>query len=703
MGELTARRMKKVLPLAAAWLVVAGTAAAQEPRKLTFRGVHYEVDATLAPASQTLVARAKVDFEAVSPSGVVEVELHPNLRINAVTDSGGKAVPFERDSDTPLRVRVTLPQQVLAGQRTTLTFDYAGPLANDENSPVKGIQLANISAEGSYLLLPARWFPLTDYPSNRYTAVFNIVVPEDVAVVGTGRSLAPTLKPLGPPAPAKRGTAAPATPATPAGKMIVYTFRTERPEPAGSFVAGNLQLFPVKSEGLSISVYAPGGTKETATGYGESAAKIINVFSEQFGALPQPNITVAQMPAEAGSVPGYAAPGLLLVSRRQWTEKVNDRLLAQLAAKQWWESEVLPASAGDVWLSDGLSRYSEALYFRETAGEEGFRRALEDMAIGAVMFEDAAPIAQAARLEPFSPEYRSVVVNKGALVFHMLRAQLGEAAFDALLKEYYAAGAGKSARIEDFQKLAQARVARPATGNTQPALGLTPFFAQWLNSTGIPEFKLDYVVYRTQKGFKTVGKVRQNLETFRMPVEVKIETEGNPEVKTIEVVGTESDFVIETFGRPKPNGIRLDPNHQLLTASTSLRVRALIARGEELAEAGRFYDATQEYQRALELQSKNSLALFRLGEAAFFQKNWQSAANTFRDALLGEREASSNWVEVWSHIYLGKIYDLTGDRTRAVHEYTKARETNDDTGGAQAEIARLLAQPYQEEPRKSGT
>jgi len=32
------------------------------------------------------------------------------------------------------------------------------------------------------------------------------------------------------------------------------------------------------------------------------------------------------------------------------------------------------------------------------------------------------------------------------------------------------------------------------------------FFAQWLNSTGVPEFSLDYVVYRTPKVFASLGK-----------------------------------------------------------------------------------------------------------------------------------------------------------------------------------------------------
>ncbi len=667
-------------------LFASGAAQAQAPAKLAFRAAHYDVTATLVPAEHTLAARAKVEFQALQASRTVEVELHPNLKVSAVLGSDAKPASFARDDNSPLLLRVTLPQLATVGQKVTLTFEYAGPLANEDNSPVKGVRLASIGEGNAYLLLPARWFPLTDYPANRYTAVFNLEVPQNFAVVGTGKAAAPSVM---------TPRAAPAGAGTPAGPRLLYTFRCERPEAAGTFLAGNIQLFPVNAEGLSIAVYVPAGSASAAAAYGESLARIVNFFSDQFGPLPEPNLTLAQMPD--GSLQGYAAPGLLLVSQRQWDPKVNYRLLAQLAAKQWWGNLVMPASASDVWLTDGLARYSEALDVEQTVGKEGFYRALEDFAIGALMYEEAAPIAQAGRLEPFSGEYRSVVVNKGAMVFHMLRAQLGDAAFHALLRELYSRFAGKTAPLGEFQKMVQEKAQPKAGSPAQPAANLTPFFAQWLNSTGVPEFKVEYIVFRIQKGFKIVGKIKQDLDFFRMPVEVKVATEGNPEFKTLDVIGSSSDFTIETFGRPKPGGIILDPNNNLLKSSPKLRIRASIARGEDLAEQGRHYEAIQQYQRALELQKNNSLANFRIGEAFFYQKNYQAAANAFREAAEGDLDLSYKWVEVWSHIYLGKIFDISGQRERAANEYSKAKQTNDDTGGAQAEADRYLKEPYKED------
>src|SRR5437016_9856174 len=269
------------------------------------------------------------------------------------------------------------------------------------------------------------------------------------------------------------------------------------------------------------------------------------------------------------------------------------------------------------------------------------------------MYEDAAPVAQAARLAPYSPDYRSVVMNKGAMLFHMLRAQMGDVAFKSALRDFYFQFAEKSARIEDFENLAERRAQAAAKPPQEPP-NLRGFFAQWLNSTGVPEFTMEYVVYRTPKGFRVVGKIKQPLETFSMPVELRIETEGNPELKTIQVVGTESDFTVETFGRPKAGGIKIDPNNVILKGSTSLRARAAIARGEELAEQGKYYDAVADYQKALSIQPNRPLANFRMGEAFYYQKNYQAAANSFKEALQTVPEPSEKRTQLCSHVHLGQ-------------------------------------------------
>ncbi|HXL22460.1 MAG TPA: M1 family aminopeptidase [Candidatus Dormibacteraeota bacterium] len=646
---------------------------AQAPRPSNFLAEHYDVSATIDTGGQSLSAVAKVDLRPAEASSNVRVELHPNLELREVKGADGKPLTFQRDNENHLFVLISLPGQVAAGSKVSLTFTYGGILANAENSPIPGIRAAFINKDGAYLLLPARWFPLTNFPSNRYTGTFRLNVPDTLAVAGTGKASNPT--PL-------------------AGGRLLYTFECNRSAPNGTFVAGALQFNPKQAEGINVAVYGPPAAAKSAQDFANSVARSVTEFSDMFGPLPDPSMAVIQLPD--GTLRDFAAPGVLLLSAHLWNPKSSDRILARLVASQWWGNQVLPATPADVWISDGLARYSEALYLEQNNGKEAGLRAVDEFAVGALMYEDAAPVSQAARLAPYSPDYRSVVMNKGAMIFHMLRAQMGDANFKSLLHDFYFRFAEKSASIEDFEKLAELR-ARASTkaGETPP--NLRGFFTQWLSSTGVPEFAVSYVVYRTPKGFRIVGKVKQPLDTFLMPLDLRIDTEGNPETKTIEVVGTDTDFTVETFGRPKSGGIRVDPNNVILKGSTGLRSRAAIARGEELAEVGRYYDAVAQYQKALAIQPNRPLANFRMGEAFFFEKNYQAAANAFREALQTVPEPSEKWTEVWSHIYLGKIFDLLGQRERAVNEYSKAKQTNDDTGTAQQVAESFLKKPYSEE------
>ncbi len=653
-------------------------APAQATRAFPFRATNYNVEVIVSPDQKTISAQATVDFVANQVSRTVLVELHPDLRVASVKTTDGQQLAFDRDGQSPLLLSVELPGSKTPGDKVSLTFDYAGSVSSEDDSPTRGVRFASVDKDSAYLLLPARWFPLTNYPSNRYTGTFNIIVPGNFAVTGTGTAEAPQMRPgIGPGTP----------------QQASYVFHCDRPSPAGSFVAGQLQLSPVSAQGYQFSVYTPTAYASTATDYGNTLAMVMNDLTDEFGALSgngpgAPHLTVAQMPD--GSLDGYSAPGLLLVSARQWSTKPNGALLAQLAAGQWWGDSVLPATSNDVWLTDGLSRYAAAIYSEQADGISGLRRELSDFAIGALMYDDTDPIGQAQHLDSYSDQYISVVENKGAMVFHMLRSEMGDDAFTSLLHDFYAQHAGKTASIDEFEQMTAQKL--PPAKPDQPKVNLLAFFSQWLNSTGIPEFNLEYIVYRTTKGFKVVGKIHQPLDTFRMPVDVRVQTEGNPVDKSIMVDGTATEFEVDTFGRPVPDGISIDPNDALLKSSPQLRVRATVARGESYAAVGKYYEAVQQYQQALEIKPDYSLAHFREGEAFFYQKNYQAAANAFRSALGGDLDPK--WTAVWSHIYIGKIYDLLGQRERAVNEYSLAEHTHDDTAGAQAQAATYIKSPY---------
>lgn len=96
-------------------------------------------------------------------------------------------------------------------------------------------------------------------------------------------------------------------------------------------------------------------------------------------------------------------------------------------------------------------------------------------------------------------------------------------------------------------------------------------------------------------------------------------------------------------------------------------------------------EAELRLRKELERNPRNSLAHFRLGELLSEQRNFQSAANEFREALNGDTHPQ--WIDTWAHINLGEIFDTTNQRDRAVRQYQLAAATSDNTGGAQAVVA----------------
>ena len=154
--------------------------------------------------------------------------------------------------------------------------------------------------------------------------------------------------------------------------------------------------------------------------------------------------------------------------------------------------------------------------------------------------------------------------------------------------------------------------------------------------------------------------------------------------------GTNSAYSVDTFGRPRR--ISIDPNNQVLQNSQELQVRTSIMRGQQDVEQGDLTEALKEYQKALDLNRNSSLAHYRIAEVFFEQHNYQSAANAYREALNGD--GIPRWTEVWSHIQLGMIFDLTGQRQRATNEYRQALQTNDNTQNALDTARKYLSSPY---------
>ena len=620
----------------------------------------YTIEANVNPRTQSVEATAKIDFTPLENSADATFELNNTLTISKAVDAQGAAVQTSRNPDGT--VQAIFPTGLQKSQPAQVAITYDGKLTGNEDSPVPGIRFAALHPDFGYLLYPARWFPLSGYTTNRFAADLKITVPTGYRVVGSG-----DLK------------------TSPGAGGMTYSFHSEKLGFPGSIAILQGEPTKVSSQGIATDVFFRGDKALHAQAYGEETGKIMTFFTGEYGLAPQANLTLVE--TEDGAVNGYSAPGIIFLAPSAITKEANWRVLANQLSRQWWGILVSPRSRNQLWLANGPARYSELLYTEHTAGPGVMATDLRNTYVEALTLKDP-PVLQASRLEDYSPEYWALTAAKGAAILNMLRNLVGDANFRKGLKAFLDQYSWKPVTSDDFRK-----VMEQVSGQE-----LRYFFIQWLESSGSPQFKLEYTVFRTPKGFRVVGKINQDLDTFRMPVDLRIETEGNPEDKRIEVTGTSSEFSVDTFGKPRK--LTLDPNHVLLSYDRSTEIAAAIRRGEQFVEINDFPAALREFQKALEVNKTSSLAHYRIGELFFRQNNYQSAANEFRAAINGDLEPK--WTEVWSHVNLGKIFDVTGQRDRAVNEYKQAIRTHDNTGGAQEEAAKYSTKPYEQKNSEMG-
>jgi tetratricopeptide (TPR) repeat protein len=642
----------------------------------------YQIEAQLDPHLHQITARAKIKFTATSDLAVAVFELHNDLRVTRVLDEKGQALSAERVTQDST-VRVPLPAGLAKDASTTLTFEYEGQLENGDNSPVPGLKLAYIGDDTSYLFYSGRWFPVSGFGLNRFTSTISVTVPAHMMVIGSGTETstehAASDKPNASVLPTK-----------------TFTFVSAKPSFPGTIIAGVFHEYKSDEAGLDLHVYFKPTHQNLAPQYTTTAVQEFTYFITLYGLPASQKLNVVELPGD--SLPFAWAPEIAGIAGPSITEKTNYRLLADAIAHQWWGVSVSPESKDDWWLSDGFSRYSEAMYVESAAGAAGLEEAVKDMSVGALAY-DTVPLSSASKLDLFSPEFQSLATDKGAMILHMLRWVLGEDKYNKTMRDFATKFAGKAASMDDFKAIAEKNYGDQ----------LTWFFSQWLDSTGAPEFKVKYTTYRLggakaqepkeakTAGFRVTGEISQDLDLFRMPVDLRIDTDGKTENQRIEVVGTTSSFSIETFGRPRR--ISVDPDHHVLTNSTDVKLRASILRGQALQQQGDLSAALIEFNKALDLNKNSSLAHYRIAEVFFFQRNYQSSANAYRAALDGDGEP--RWTEVWSHIQLGKIFDVTGQRERAVGQYRQATQTNDNTFGALEEARKYLQKAYERPKEKA--
>ena len=252
-----------------------------------------------------------------------------------------------------------------------------------------------------------------------------------------------------------------------------------------------------------------------------TAAELLRLYASLTGDVPYDQLTIAMVEDD---VPGGHAPGYFAmlnnpppVTPYNWRNDpaafpgFPEFFIAHELAHQWFGQAVGWKNYHEQWLSEGFAQYFAALYAKERRGEDAFRDVLRQFRRWSIDASDQGPVYLGYRLGHIKGEsrtFRALVYNKGAGVLHMLRRVIGDEAFFAGIKRFYAENRFKKASSDDLRKAMEASSGRD----------LTRFFERWIYDNGIPRLRYSTAV----EGNELVVHFEQTGDIYDVPVTMAV-------------------------------------------------------------------------------------------------------------------------------------------------------------------------------------
>ena len=274
---------------------------------------------------------------------------------------------------------------------------------------------------------------------------------------------------------------------------------------------------------------------------------ILKVFAKLFGEYPfiKEKYGVAEFLWTMGAMENQTITGVSsgLIGGKKF---FNDYLIHELA-HHWWGNAVGPDTWKDIWLNEGFSTYSEALYFEVKHGKE---------ALQSTMKKKYFRRFSGTLSDPEPNIFSSTVYNKGGWVLHMLRWEVGDSSFFKILKIFFETYKYSNASTNDFIEVAQ----------NISGKNLDDFFHQWLDYEGEIKVKFNWSVVQNAAGYKTeifIEQDQENPEHYSFPLEIMFQLVNGNQIRKIYYINSkETNINIET--EDKIESVLLDPDGWLL-------------------------------------------------------------------------------------------------------------------------------------------
>ena len=481
-----------------------------------FEITQYDLEVSLDPAAHRFKATADIRIRSRGGElSQLDFSLHPECRPLEVWVNGSSA-GVEHPNDV-LRIR---PARVIPPNGTAsvrVRYERTGGRKMSQSGDL-------IDGKGVFLRSESRWYPATGELDFRSPVSVRATVPLPYQVVSVGNLLSKSER----------------------GGMRTYHWETER-------YASMVSLTAAKYETRSIVVHAPPGIsrpplpitcytypkhRARAAAFLKEAAAAIRFYEKLFGPYPYEKLGISEISEFPG---GYGTTSFVMIAEEAFAGPRLDReFLAHEIAHQWWGNLVFPQGLGAAWLTEAFSNYSAWLF---AAGRGGNARILAARIRAGTTryFSETQKLGDQAIYEtdPYQPVGASdaILYEKGAIVLHMLRREIGDRAFFRCLKRLAAERHFSTAKISDFEAIAATETGRP----------LTWFFDQWLNRVGGIELSYDF---RTETlpngGSELVLTVQQDNAPYECRLAIDFEAGNKAHRRSIRLRSARQEFRFES-------------------------------------------------------------------------------------------------------------------------------------------------------------
>lgn len=513
--------------------------AGQQPKPLAhkpspFEITHYGLEVKLDPDAHSLAAVATIRVR--SRGGEVRVldfSLHPECKPSAA-EVDGRPATFTHPNDL-LTVMPSSPLPPGREQVVTITYRRTG-------SAVMGGGAGLISPAGIYFISEARWYPATGELDFRSPVTVTATVPKGYTVVSVGG-----LKKV-----------------DKSEKTATYHWGTERLASMVSLAAGKyaqqvvqVPLGDASGQTLPISCYTFAAHQKRAPMFLKEASSVVRFYSGRFGPYPYEKLAVVEIPLFPG---GYGTTSFVMLIDKSFDAPRIDpfrrEFLAHEIAHQWWGNSVFPQGMGAAWLSEAFANYSAWWYASEATGNPRVLQKRVAKAAGDY-FEAAAQRGEQSIYEsdPYQPvgARDETIYEKGGVILHMLRLQVGDAAFKRILRRFADRYRFGKANIDDFRRVAEEEAGAP----------LGWFFDQWLGRKGGMEltYSFDTVPFDKSEN-RAVLTISQASPPYRAKMGVVLQVENSVQRHQIELTQARQEFRLPVKGRVQ--SVLLDPEGDYL-------------------------------------------------------------------------------------------------------------------------------------------